>query len=230
MSKEEYTDAVQRISGGLNTEDTYTLCFWGCSRYVDACNGVFTGLLPLGMTISFESFLEEWPCHFVLYTLDSDSGDPRHLERRKTYFVDVMFWSSQMQCPELLPRYIFRDELRVSKASEALRSARTRQMSDDMSAADASEASIAYRRVLQEGAETSNSHQDDPEASIPYPRVLQEDAETSNSHKDDPEAAATLHADTSLACLLCIMVCSICCPQGARMASLYESRQRVNWS
>lgn len=122
MSASEYRQAVQRVVDEINTEDTYTFCVWGCSRYIDVMSSSFT--TPALGAFSYAGFLDEWPAHFILYGLEEDENDPRHLERKKTYFVDVMVWSSDMDLPKLPERYDFRDErtlLAERRAPEAKR-------------------------------------------------------------------------------------------------------------
>lgn len=110
MALDQYHAKVQEVEEALgSTEDTYTFCFWGCSRFVDLCTGNIHGMGPFS-SVSFENFLEEWPGHFTLYALDETEDEPRHLERSKEYLVDLMIWNSGMRCPELYDRYSFLDE------------------------------------------------------------------------------------------------------------------------
>lgn len=110
MSGASYHREVQQVVREIDTEKTYTFCVWGCSRYIDVFNSAFDGVMGLG-SISYAGFLDEWPAHFVLYSVEGATvEDPRHLERRKRYFVDVMVWSSQMALPKLPSRYNFCDQ------------------------------------------------------------------------------------------------------------------------
>mmetsp|Transcript_61897 Transcript_61897/g.136049 ORF Transcript_61897/g.136049 Transcript_61897/m.136049 type:complete len:558 (+) Transcript_61897:111-1784(+) len=108
MSASSYRRQVAALAKSINTEDTYTFCVWGCSRYIDVLTSSFVGVMGLGAW-SYAEFLDEWPAHFILYSLEEDATDPRHLERRKQYFIDVMVWSSNMSLPKLPSRYAFRD-------------------------------------------------------------------------------------------------------------------------
>uniref|UniRef100_A0A7S4UZN3 Domain of unknown function at the cortex 1 domain-containing protein n=1 Tax=Alexandrium monilatum TaxID=311494 RepID=A0A7S4UZN3_9DINO len=108
MAASEYRKAVQRVVDEMNSEDTYTFCVWGCSRYIDVMSSSFT--TPTFGAFSYAGFIDEWPAHFVLYSLEDDDKDPRHIERKKKYFVDVMVWSSDMHMPKLPERYAFKDE------------------------------------------------------------------------------------------------------------------------
>mmetsp|Transcript_83415 Transcript_83415/g.253047 ORF Transcript_83415/g.253047 Transcript_83415/m.253047 type:complete len:557 (-) Transcript_83415:204-1874(-) len=110
MSGAEYRQAVQQVVEEIDTQSTYTFCVWGCSRYIDVMSSSF--IAPALGSVSYAGFLDEWPAHFILYSLEDDEDDPRHLERKKTYFVDVMVWSSDMHLPKLPLRYSFEDEKR----------------------------------------------------------------------------------------------------------------------
>jgi len=109
MSSRDYHTAVQTVADNINTEDTYTFCVWGCSKYIDVLRSSFIGIMGMG-SFSYASFLDEWPAHFILYSLDEDESDPRHLERRKKYFVDVMVWGSGQDMPSMPWRYRFLDQ------------------------------------------------------------------------------------------------------------------------
>lgn len=107
MGSSEYRKAVQQAVDNVNTDDIWTFCVWGTSRYIDVMNSSIVSQ-TLG-SISYAGLLDEWPAHFVLYSLDPRENDSRHLESRKTYFVDIMVWSSDMDLPKLPNRYMFRD-------------------------------------------------------------------------------------------------------------------------
>jgi len=109
MPSNAFRSAAQDIGKSISLENTYTFCVWGCSPYIDCLKSSFNGLFGLG-SVSYEGFLDEWPAHFVLYGLEEDANDPRHLERRKTYYIDMMVWGSEMQVTQLPRRYAFKDE------------------------------------------------------------------------------------------------------------------------
>jgi len=109
MSSREYHAAVQKVTDEIDTESTYTFCVWGCSRYIDVLRSAFVGIPFLG-SMSYTGFIDEWPAHFVLYSLEDDPDDTRHLEQRKRLFIDVMVWSSNMNLPKLPSRYRFLDQ------------------------------------------------------------------------------------------------------------------------
>lgn len=110
-----YKQEADSLSRAISLSDTYTFCFWGPSRAVDLLRWQFS----FGTTISMDQFFQEWPLHFVLYELDErplDSKQPnnssnggRHLESRKQYFLDIMGWSTKVNCSHLAQRYTFLD-------------------------------------------------------------------------------------------------------------------------
>merc|ERR1711972_43133 len=78
-------------------------------------------LVPGFGSCNFSSFLDEWPVHFILYSLNpSADGDPRHVERRKTYFCDIMVWSSNMEFPRSPERYDFQDGVSRTASDAAM--------------------------------------------------------------------------------------------------------------
>lgn len=109
MSSPAYHAAIQKVVDEIDLDSTYTFCVWGCSRYIDVLRSAFVGIMGLG-SMSYASFIDEWPAHFILYSLEDDPDDPRHLERKKRYFIDVMVWSSNMSMPRLPSRYRFLDQ------------------------------------------------------------------------------------------------------------------------
>lgn len=109
ISLAQYREDIDLLSANINTEDTYTLCLWGPSRVADWRNGIIRDLLPFGMTVNIESFMEGYPLHFALYELAHEEGETRHLESRKRYVADVVFWSSSCRCSSLFQRYNFLD-------------------------------------------------------------------------------------------------------------------------
>lgn len=106
MRTEDYKAVAHKIAQRPNTEDTYTFCVWGCSPYIDCMRSELVGMFG---RIPYGGFLGGWPAHFVLYSLPTDEQDPRHLEKDKTYFIDIMVWGSDMEVPELPARYNFLD-------------------------------------------------------------------------------------------------------------------------
>eukprot|EP00928_Gymnodinium_smaydae_P099029 TRINITY_DN9346_c0_g1_i1.p1 TRINITY_DN9346_c0_g1~~TRINITY_DN9346_c0_g1_i1.p1 ORF type:complete len:457 (-),score=125.56 TRINITY_DN9346_c0_g1_i1:91-1461(-) len=107
MAAAEYRAAARNIADNINTQDTYTFCVWGPSRLIDISRSCFD---VLGTSLSYGSLLDEWPAHVVMYSLEADPEDPRHMESRKTYFADALVWTSDIKVPKLPSRYMFLDE------------------------------------------------------------------------------------------------------------------------
>jgi len=108
MGLAEYNRAINNIYSEINTKDTYTMCFWGASMFIDLLNWKF----KIGTSIAMARFFEDDPIHVALYELGpaAEGQDPtKHLESRKRYYVDFMFWSNCVQCPRLPARYVFLD-------------------------------------------------------------------------------------------------------------------------
>lgn len=74
---------------------TYTFCFWGISQFMDKLKWEVQGV-PLISPFCFNKFCGRPPLRLVMYSLDvGDSNETRHLQSRKRYFVDMLFWSSR---------------------------------------------------------------------------------------------------------------------------------------
>jgi len=118
MHPQDYGDAVRSIVANINTEDIYTFCIWGLSRFADVIGDKISDLVPMAPGIGMSSVaIGEWPPHFVMYSLDETPGacesdaQECHLECRKTYYIDFMVWSTTVpQNPALQSRYTFLDE------------------------------------------------------------------------------------------------------------------------
>lgn len=109
MPLKEYSKAVDDVFHNLDLESTYTMCFWGVSQVIDLASWNFN--FPLGV-FSMARFFEDCPIHITFYELDGsklNNDDGRHLESRKNYIMDLMFWSSTVRCPSLPSRYVFLD-------------------------------------------------------------------------------------------------------------------------
>jgi len=107
MSSSDYRQAVKDAISNIDTRNTYTFCVWGSSKYIDVANSQI--LTPV-KTFDYSGFLGEWPAHFLIYSLRDDETDPRHLERKKIQYVDIMVWSSDMEVDTLAHRYEFLDD------------------------------------------------------------------------------------------------------------------------
>lgn len=108
MGLAEYTKAIEEFYRNINTRDTYTMCFWGVSQVIDLLGWNF----KIGTRISMARFFEDDPIHVAMYELDpaeNEEDGKRHLEARKRYYLDFMFWSNAVRCPRLPSRYVFLD-------------------------------------------------------------------------------------------------------------------------
>ena len=105
ISADRYRELVADIMGSLDTESTYTFCFWGASRFADLINWNLKSLLPLGKSISLSTVLGNYVPHLVLYGLDERDGDSdRHVESRKTRYFEMIMWSTAcISLPMSLP-------------------------------------------------------------------------------------------------------------------------------
>jgi len=115
LGYKSYKQEADSLSRAISLSDTYTFCFWGPSRNVDLLRWQFN----FGATIPMDRFFQEWPLHFVLYELDerpleskqpnTSSNGARHLESRKRYYLDIMGWSTKVDCSHLAQKYTFLD-------------------------------------------------------------------------------------------------------------------------
>jgi len=107
----QYEEDTARAFNDITLDKTYTLNFWGVAQMVDVLNWRFTFTKRMFGPMDMSKFFAEWPLHMTMYELASDEGDTRHLESRKTYYVDFMFWSSAANIAfrKLGSRYNFLD-------------------------------------------------------------------------------------------------------------------------
>lgn len=110
MGLSRYSAEVQLALKNMRTTDTFTLCSWGVSQVVDPLRWQF----KIGTYISLARFMEDMPLHIAMYELlPAEDGGQRqelHLESRKNYYLDFMFWSSLVEySPSLASRYVFQD-------------------------------------------------------------------------------------------------------------------------
>ena len=111
-SSSSWSSAVEEIEAGIQPDKVYTLCFWSASRFLDLMGGALTDLLPLLPAIPLSSFLDQWPPHFVFYTLDDKDApgaqtEVPQLEQNKTYILDLMMLSKSNANLHLSKRYYF---------------------------------------------------------------------------------------------------------------------------
>jgi hypothetical protein len=92
-STAEWRTRVAELTAELGTQDTFTFCSWGCSRFVNLLDWRYTGMLP--RSVPMATMCDEWPLHVVMYAHDGAERDVEHRESRKVYFVDLLIWSSR---------------------------------------------------------------------------------------------------------------------------------------
>jgi len=108
MGLAEYSKAAEEVYRNISLENTYTLCFWGVSPVIDLLCWNFR----FGATFSMERFFQDDPLHVAMYELEpatEGTDEKQHLEARKRYYLDFMFWSTTVHCPRLASRYAFLD-------------------------------------------------------------------------------------------------------------------------
>lgn len=115
QSSAAWSSTVEEIEAGIQPGNVYTLCFWSASRFLDLMGGALTDLIPLLPAISLSTFLDKWPPHFVFYVLEDkeraaepgEQGELLHLERNKTYVLDLMMLAKSNSNMHLAKRYYF---------------------------------------------------------------------------------------------------------------------------
>lgn len=110
----EYKKEIDELE--FKTGYTYTFNFWGISRWLDRVK--WEVIMPvIRSRINFNKFAGRPPVHVVIYTLKKDqvqAGDPRHLQFKKNYLLDVAFWSSVCRPPKEIILPLFRGVQRKS--------------------------------------------------------------------------------------------------------------------
>ena len=86
-----FRQRAEAIASGVDSEKTYTFCFWGCSRFANILTWQLCGVSP--KPVSLSSVIGNWPTHFVCYELRAHKGHARHSESRKRYLFDAIGWS-----------------------------------------------------------------------------------------------------------------------------------------
>lgn len=119
MGLPTYTERVEEVFRQINVDDTYTMCFWGVSQYIDLLQWRFD--LVTYMAYPMDTFFANNPIHVTMYEhepviTNSDTEDEesyrrerKHLESEKRYYLDLMFWSTKVRCPALPEKYTFRN-------------------------------------------------------------------------------------------------------------------------
>jgi len=77
----------------LKAGPTYTFAFWGISQFLDGIQWRIQKVVPF-KPIDFNLFCGTPPVHIMLYTLDQNTTEKRHLQSRKRYYFRLAFWSS----------------------------------------------------------------------------------------------------------------------------------------
>ena len=81
--------------------------FW---EFLSVLEGALTDLLPLLPAIRLSSFLDRWPPHFVFYVLEdkqNEKGEALHLERNKSYILDLMMVPKCKESLHMAKNYYF---------------------------------------------------------------------------------------------------------------------------
>lgn len=117
LGSSKWAETTKQIASTIDTEKTYTFCFWSCSRFVDVIGDALVNLIPFMPSLGLSYMvLGDWPAHFVVYELQGAQGSvtsAKHPEHKKKYFVDLMFWSAQLQInPAVMQRYKLSDAVR----------------------------------------------------------------------------------------------------------------------
>jgi len=73
---------------------TYTFAFWGIAQFVDTVRWEIKNVMP--WSIDFNTFCKAPPVRVVMYSLeDARDSETRHLNSRKRYLMNTVFWSSR---------------------------------------------------------------------------------------------------------------------------------------
>lgn len=93
----EYKKEMESLQRDLTVGTTYTLAFWGVSRFLDVINWMVIGI-PVATPIDFNKFAGRPPVGVVLYGMKQGEGqqsnDKRHLRSKKSYYWRASIWSS----------------------------------------------------------------------------------------------------------------------------------------
>merc|ERR1712014_96839 len=96
----------------LEPGSTFTFNFWGISRMLDDLRWKVKVPVPLVNEIDYNLFCGKPPVYLVLYDLDDDSRETRHLDSRKRYVFKLGFWSSlSLPPPHLMQKFVPRERL-----------------------------------------------------------------------------------------------------------------------
>merc|ERR550539_1958253 len=76
----EYAKEIDALQKRIRVGPTYTLAFWGNSRFLDVMNWMIIGV-PLATPLDFNRFAGKPPVYVAFYALSSSTGD-RGAEQR----------------------------------------------------------------------------------------------------------------------------------------------------
>lgn len=96
----EYAQEIKDLQQSFRAGPTYTMSFWGISRFMDVLNWTVIGI-PIVTPMNFNTFAGKPPVHVVFYSLAraDESGEKRHVSSRKAYLFKAAVWSSCKRPP-----------------------------------------------------------------------------------------------------------------------------------
>ncbi|CAK9026342.1 Uncharacterized protein SCF082_LOCUS17459 [Durusdinium trenchii] len=103
----EYIREMDDLAANLGPGPTYTLGFWGNSRFLDVMSWKLRGI-PLVTPFDFEPLIGQPPVYAVLYCLTpAEAGrdgkaESRHLNSRKKYMFRAAIWNSEKRVTQEL--------------------------------------------------------------------------------------------------------------------------------
>lgn len=121
----EFIKAIENLD--VRPGPTYTMCFWGCSRFIDVINWKVQGI-PILTPLDLNKFAGRPPLYVTVYTLD-ESKEKRHLQSRKRYYFRCGFWSSLARPP----REVVKSLIWGKMAQDALQAVRRGRSSESPS-------------------------------------------------------------------------------------------------
>eukprot|EP00439_Symbiodinium_sp_Y106_P079414 s12_g18.t1 len=104
----EYIREMDALVANLGPGPTYTLAFWGNSRFLDVMTWKLRGV-PVVTPYDFEPLIGQPPVYAVIYALSAPTelgrdGKPesRHLPSRKKYLFRAAIWNSERRIHQQL--------------------------------------------------------------------------------------------------------------------------------
>jgi len=91
----EYARELDEMKRNMRVGATYTVAFWGNSRWLDVLNWRLIGI-PIFTPLDFDKLAGCPPVYAVLYTLapSSDPEEKRHLSSQKQFLFRTAIWTS----------------------------------------------------------------------------------------------------------------------------------------